>query len=61
MQQTREQNIVSAAVDTETRAAIQRRAAAADRTVSAEIRRAVRRYLDDDPEALDDGGDDTHD
>ena len=48
MKQTREQNIVSAVVDAETRAALKRRAAAADRTVSAEVRRAVRLYLDRD-------------
>jgi hypothetical protein len=37
--QVREQNVVSAVVSPETRAALKRRAAAADRTVSAELRR----------------------
>jgi hypothetical protein len=56
--QVREQNIISAAVDSKTRAALKRRAAAADRTVSAEVRRAVRMYLDDGDQELDDEGDD---
>jgi hypothetical protein len=47
--QVREQNIISAVVDAKTRAELQRRAAASDRTVSAEVRRAVRMYLADDP------------
>ena len=60
MTQVREQNIVSAAVDAKTRAALKRRAAAADRTVSAEVRRAVRMYLDgDDTEELDHEEEDT--
>jgi plasmid stability protein len=55
MQQTREQHIISAVVDAETQFELRRRAAAADRTVSAEVRRALRRYLgDDDQEQLDD-------
>ena len=48
MQQVREQHVVSAAVDAETQAELRRRADAADRTVSAEVRRALRRYLGDD-------------
>jgi plasmid stability protein len=56
MTQVREQNIVSAAVDAETRVELKRRAAAADRTVSAEVRRALRRYLgDDDQEPNEEG------
>jgi hypothetical protein len=35
-------------VDPETQAELRRRAAAADRTVSAQLRRALRRYLGDD-------------
>jgi plasmid stability protein len=55
MQQVREQNIVSAVVDPETRDALKRRAVAGDRSVSAELRRALRRYLnDDDSEQPDD-------
>jgi hypothetical protein len=54
MQQTREQNVISAVVSAKTRAALKRRAVAADRSISAELRRAVRQYLsDDDPEHLD--------
>jgi hypothetical protein len=46
MTQIREQHIVSAAVDAKTRAALKRRAVASDRTVSAEVRRALREYLE---------------
>jgi hypothetical protein len=54
MPQTRDGVIVSAQVTAEQRAELERRAAAADRTVSAEVRRALRRYLgDDDQEQLD--------
>ena len=50
MQQTREQHIVSAVVDAETQAELRRRATQADRSVSAELRRALRSYLGDDPD-----------
>jgi hypothetical protein len=41
-------------VSAKRRAALKRRAVAADRSISAELRRAVRQYLsDDDPEHLD--------
>jgi hypothetical protein len=45
MTQVREQHIVSAAVDAKTRAELERRAAEADRTLSGEIRRALREWL----------------
>jgi plasmid stability protein len=37
-------------VDAETQVELKRRAAAGDRTVSAEVRRALRRWLDDQEE-----------
>lgn len=45
MPQTREGVVVSAQVTLEDRAELERRAAEADRSLSAEIRRAVREHL----------------
>jgi len=45
MQQTSEQHIVSAVVDAETRAELERRAAEIDRSISWLIRQAVDDYL----------------
>ena len=50
---------MSAVVDAETRVALRRRAAAADRSISAEVRRALRWYLTDQDQHEHD--DETHD
>ena len=46
MQQSREGVIVSAQVSPEDRAELERRAAEADRSLSAQIRRALREHLE---------------
>ena len=55
MQQTREGVIVSAQVSPGERAELLRRAVEGDRSLSAEIRRAIREHLERDH--YDDGGD----
>jgi hypothetical protein len=55
MQHTREGVIVSAQVSREQRQELERRAAAGDRSLSSEIRRALREYLAREQESRDEG------